>query len=182
MTTQDTLPMCPNSISHSPSGSVLTSPSSWKEVGNPQCWQGPGWPLWAMGDQFCQEGVCGYRQRSCVVSASLAHDTEPHHRPGSHLLQALCTSLEEEQWEGSATVLHQSLLSPCSQRTGFALWGVQSALGDVSTPCTPKLYTLTCMWRIANGVSFLPSVLWLALISKGRLSSGMVKSPGLHTP
>lgn len=76
--------MCPNSISHSPSGSVLTSPSSWKEVGNPQCWEGPGWPLWATGDQFCQEGVRGYRQRSCVVSASLAHGTEPHHRLQAH--------------------------------------------------------------------------------------------------
>lgn len=79
--------MCLNSISHSSSGSVLTSPSSWKEVGTLSAGEAQDdqmAPL-GQGDQLCKAGVCDYRQKSRVVSASLAHDTELHHRLQAHI-------------------------------------------------------------------------------------------------
>lgn len=173
--------MCLNSISHHPSGSVLTSSSSWKDVGNPQCWGGPGWPLWARGTSSARK-VSVATDRGAVLCQP-AQPTTLSHITDSRLTLAAGTLYIT--WGGTVgRICHSPPSKPfvtllSEDRICLVRCAVSS--GRPQYTLYTKLYTLTCMWRIANGMSFLPPLLWLTLISKGRLSSWMVKSPGLHT-
>lgn len=108
MTTQHALLMCLNSISHSPSGFVLTSSSSWKEVGNPQCWRSPGWPDGPSGPG----GTSSARQvwvatdrRAMLCQPARPTTLSPITDFSLTLAEGTLYITGEEQWEGSVTVL-----------------------------------------------------------------------------